>query len=110
MSDSKLIFNKINNIIKDITELGVYPPLMWVWVWDTVVSIYQEYAADSEDKEYTISDGITLEIVWDKFWLEADKNGFSLQFGIDQLNEQILDWMIDSDFIVSLDDDGWLDD
>jgi hypothetical protein len=33
-----------------------------------------------------------------------------MDLGGEIIEETIRDWMIDNDFLVSLDDDGWLDD
>ena len=59
---------------------------------------------DSGETELTEKD------VWDLFWEDADKNGFSLEYGTEDLHEAVFDWMLERDIIVVLDDDGWLDD
>ena len=39
------------------------------------------------------------EEVWQLFWEQADKNGFTLEYGTEDLDEHIRDWMIDESII-----------
>ena len=69
--------------------------------WDDVVKDgFEDYATPK---------GLELKTIWDKFWEDADKNGFSLEYGSEVLVEGINDWLIENNFLVLLDEDGWLD-
>jgi hypothetical protein len=46
-----------------------------------------------------------LEEVWEQFWTDADKNGFSLQYGTEDLYDAIRDWLIDSGIVEEVDDE-----
>ena len=94
------VYKDINHIIDQITVLPVGQPLVWVWVWDVVKSTYEDFK--SED-EFTINKDI--EEVWSLFWTGADHNGFTLEYGTEDLYEHIRDWMIDESIIVELDND-----
>jgi hypothetical protein len=50
-----------------------------------------------------------LDVVFQALWDQVDKTGFTLEYGVEDLDEAIRDWLIDNDFLVALDDDGWLD-
>ena len=37
---------------------------------------------------------MTQEEVWKLFWEQADENGFTLEYGVEDLDEHISDWLI----------------
>jgi hypothetical protein len=92
---------EINKIIDQIGNLPVFPPLVWVWTWDIVVDMHKNYGPGVDD-EFLITK--PLEDIWAMFWEQADKNGFTLEYGTEDCYEHIRDWMIDEDIMVSLDD------
>jgi hypothetical protein len=90
------IYRDINLIIDKIGELQVFPSLVWVWTWDIVRDLYRNIQAGSEE-EYCVT--MEEEEVWQLFWEQADKNGFTLEYGTEDLDEHIRDWMIDQSII-----------
>lgn len=98
-------YTEINNIIDSLQNLSVFPSLVWVWSWDVVRNIFENNQGDAPDlgEEHVPAD-ITLKQVWDKFWEDADKNGFSLEYGVETLDESIYDWMRECNFLVELDE------
>lgn len=96
---------EINNIIDSLERLSVFPSLVWLWTWDITRNIFENNQGDAPDlgEEHVPAD-ITLKQVWDKFWEDADKNGFSLEYGSEDVYEAILDWMRESEFLVELDE------
>lgn len=101
------VYTKINLIIDDLQNLGVFPSLVWVYAWDIVKDIYENHQfEDAAMNDYdVVPQGTTLKQVWDKFWEDADKNGFSLEYGAEDLNEAVRDWMIDCEFLVNIEDE-----
>ena len=99
----------INKLIKGLSELSVFPSLAWLYTWDIVKDKLDYYHGESGE-EYITNSKLTEKDVWDLFWEDADKNGFSLEYGTEDLHEAVFDWMLERDIIVVLDDDGWLDD
>jgi hypothetical protein len=89
----------LDHIIDQISKLPIGQPLVWVWVWDVVKSTYEDF---KEEDEYVVS--MDLDQVWDLFWTGADKNGFTLEYGTEDLYEHIRDWMIDESIILELDE------
>jgi len=93
---------EINNIIEQIGKLRVFPSLVWVWTWDVVVDMYNNYKPGVDD-EYVVK--MSLEEVWALFWEQADQNGFTLEYGTEDCYEHIRDWMIDEDIMVQIDEE-----
>jgi hypothetical protein len=87
-------YNDINLVIDQIGKLSVFPPLVWVWSWDVAKSILRDF---EEDLEYQVND--TEYQVFEKFYTDADQNGFTLEYGTEDLYEAIRDWMIDADIV-----------
>jgi hypothetical protein len=89
-------YNDIEDIIERISKLPIGLPLVWVYAWDVARDLYTSIQEGAED-EYCVTEDI--EDVWEMFWTDADKNGFSLQYGSEDLYEAIRDWMIDRQII-----------
>lgn len=107
------IYNELNVIVDKITNLSVFPSLLWVWTFDVLRDIYDnnryEDLAVNDYVDEVVPEGITLKQIFDKFWEDVDGIGLSMELGDEIIGETIRDWMRDNDFLVALDDDGWLD-
>ena len=108
------VYNDLNQIVDKITNLSVFPSLLWVWTFDIIRDIYDnnkyEDLAVNDYVDEAVPIGITLKQIFDKFWDDVDSIGLTMDLGDEILGESIRDWMRDNDFLVSLDDDGWLND
>jgi hypothetical protein len=100
-------FNQMLEINRLLGEVAVFPSLMWTWAFDVIKDIYDNY--QDLDDDYQIVPETTLKQIWDKFWDNADKLGLNMDLGGETIQETIMDWMIENNFLVVLDDDGWLD-
>lgn len=98
----------LNKLIDGLAELSVFPSLVWLYTWDVVKDKLDTYHAESRE-EYLVNPELTEKDIFNLFWEDADKNGFSLEYGTEALHDAVFDWMLDRDIIVVLDDDGWLD-
>lgn len=103
-------FEQLNDIVNRIGVMNVFPSLVWVWCWDVLRNIYEDLELPVEWEDEYIKEGVTLKTIFDKFWDDVDTLGINMDLGGEIIEETIRDWMIDNDFLVSLDDDGWLDD
>ncbi len=107
------IYKELNEIVDKITTLPVFPSLLWVWTFDVLRNIYEnnrfEDLAVNDYVDEAVPSGITLKQIFDKFWEDVDGIGLSMDLGDEIIDETIRDWMRDNDFLVALDDDGWLD-
>jgi len=90
----KDIYKDINEIIDKIGELPVFPSLVWVWTWDVCRSMLEDFRSDP-DYRVNMDD----EEVWEKFWEDADKNAFTLEYGTETCSESISDWLMDIEAI-----------
>ena len=108
------IYKELNEIVDKITTLPVFPSLLWVWTFDVLRNIYEnnryEDLAVNDYVDEAVPAGVTLKQIFDKFWEDVDGIGLSMDLGDEIIDETIRDWMRDNDFLVALDDDGWLDD
>ena len=95
-------FKDINLIIDKIGELRVFPPLVWVWTWDVAITILKDIREGGEP-EYNVS--MDEEEMWELFYTQADSNGFTLEYGTEDLYEAVRDWMIDQGIIEEYDGD-----
>jgi hypothetical protein len=92
----KDIYKDITLIVDKIGELGVFPPLVWVWTWDVAITILKDIR-EGGDPDYCVT--MDEEEMWELFFTQADKNGFSLEYGTEDLYEAVRDWMIDEEII-----------
>ena len=102
---------EINNMLGQVT---VFPSLMWTWAFDVLKDIYDNNQfkdlAVNDYVDEAVPEGITFKQIWDKFWDDADSLGLNMDLGGETIEEVIRDWMRENDFLVALDQDGWLDD
>ena len=104
------VYNQLNEIIDKLEKIPVFPSLLWTWTFDILRNTYENCKEGGEWNDEAIRDGVTLKQIFDKFWEDVDTLGFTMDHGDEILGECIRDWMRDNDFLVALDDDGWLDD
>jgi hypothetical protein len=93
-------YDSLTNIIKQVTDLGVFPSLVWVWAWDVALSTLSDFESDEEFKV-----NMTEREMFERFWDGAEKNGFTLEYGTDILYEAIRDWMVDENIVTSLEEE-----
>jgi hypothetical protein len=102
------VYRDLNEIIDRVTKLPVFPSLMWVWAFDIMKEIFDNYQIkDLAVNDYVdegVPEGITLKQIFDKFWADVDGFGLSMDSGGDIIEETIRDWMRDNDFLVSLEE------
>jgi len=99
---------QLDQIVDTLNSMDVAMSLIWLWAWDLIRDKYKSNEFITEDSEYTVTSGTTLDIIWDKLW-ENPPGDFTLEFGAEAMDEAVMDWMIDNNFLAILEDDGWLD-
>jgi hypothetical protein len=80
--------------ILDSTDLGL--SMVWLWTWSTINNILDD-------------DNYQAKVTQDEMWghlCEAVESGqgFSLEYGAEQHQEEVLDWMMNRDYIVDPED------
>lgn len=107
------VFKDLNEIVDRLQAIPVFPSLLWVWTFDVIRDIFEnnQYKdlAVNDYVDEAVPEGITLKQIFDKFWDDVDTLGFTMDHGGEVLEEVIRDWMRENDFLVALDDDGWLE-
>jgi len=103
------VYNQLNEIIDKLQNIPVFPSLMWVWAFDVIKEIFDNYQiihlAANDYVDEAVPAGITLKQIFDKFWEDVDGFGLSMDSGGDIIEETIRDWMRDNDFLVSLEEE-----
>jgi hypothetical protein len=92
------VHTTLKDMYKQLTELEVFPSLVWTWTYDIIKS----FEGDSDYKF------LMQEEQWfDLLWNNVDKANFSLTYGDEQIYEDIRDWLLDNDVMVDvLEDNG----
>ena len=87
-SDDKDKLNQCLEIL-DTTDLGL--SLVWLWTWSTITNILK-------DDEWIAH--ATPDLMWGHL-CEAVENGagFSLEYGAEQHQEDVIEWMLNRDYI-----------
>jgi hypothetical protein len=99
---------QLDQIVNQLNNMPIGMSLVWLWAWDLIRDKYKEYEFADEWNGYIITSGTTLDTIWEKLWANPPSD-FTLEYGAEQMDEAVLDWMIDNEFLAVLEDDGWLD-
>lgn len=94
------VYKDLTEIIDKIGNVNAFPPLVWVWTWDLALSTLRDF---KEDEEFIVN--MDEKQMFELFWEQADKNGFSLEYGTEDLYEAVRDWMIDQGVVAYLEEE-----
>lgn len=89
------VYTKLSNILSDISNLPVYPPLIWVWAWDIVKNRIEDYRPEMEE-EHIINPALTDLDIFKLFYNQAGDNSFTLEYGTEYLDDAISNWLYKS--------------
>jgi hypothetical protein len=88
--------DKLNECISilESTDLGL--SLVWLWTWDVI-----KY--NMQDSEYECK--VTEDEMWAHLCARVESgNGFSLEYGAEQIQEDIRDWMFEEGYLLDPED------
>ena len=106
------VYNDLIEVIDKLDSIPVFPSLVWTWSLSIIKYIYDnnkyEDLATNDYVDEAVPTGVTLKQIWDKFWDDVDGLGINMDLGGEIIEEVIRDWMRENDFLVALDEDGWL--
>jgi len=98
------VFNELMEISIHLSQLNVFPSLLWAWTFDIIKDIFDNNQYDhitiNDYIEEAVPSGITLKEIFDKFWEDVDTLGFSMNHGDEILEEVIRDWMHQNNFLM----------
>ena len=84
--------DKLNECLKilDTTDLGL--SMVWLWTWSTIKNIL-------DDETYNAK--VTQDDMWGHLCEAVEAgHGFSLEYGAEQHQDDVLEWMMNRDYIV----------
>ncbi len=106
------VFDNLNEVVDKLDSIPVFPSLLWTWCFSIIRDIYQNHYYDllavNDYVDEAVPTGTTLKQIFNKFWEDVDGLGITMDHGGEIVEEVIRDWMRENDFLVSLDEDGWL--
>ena len=87
-------YNNLLEIIDKLTNLDVFPSLLWAWTFDVIKDIFDNnQISDDPFVDEIIADGVTLKQIFDKFWEDVDSLGLTMDHGGEIIEETVRDWM-----------------
>jgi hypothetical protein len=96
---SKRTRMQLDQMISTLESMEVSFSLTWLYVWDVMKYRYGSMSEDNgfhkANPEFTIDD------VWNALWRDPR---FTLEYGIEQLYDEISDWLIEKGFILDDED------
>lgn len=100
---------QLDQMVDHLNNMPIGASLVWLWSWDLIRDKYNTYKDIHDFDDYVITEGTTLDTIWEKLWANPPSE-FTLEYGAEFMDEAIIDWMIDNEFLAILEDDGWLED
>ena len=98
------VFNELMEINIHLSELPVFPSLLWAWTFDVIKDIYDNNQYDhitiNDYIEEAVPSSITLKDIFDKFWEDVDTLGFTMDHGGGVLEGVIREWMHENNFLM----------
>ena len=89
----------LDQMIDKLSSMPIGVPLVWLYVWDVIKSSYDVM---SHDEGYTMANpNKSLDDVWDLLWSSPV---FTLEYGVEQLDDEIRDWLIHNEFIIDVEE------
>ena len=87
---------KLNEMILMCSELSVGLSMVWLWTWSTIKDYY-------DDEDLIVKDEDT---VFAALWFAVrDGRGFSLEYGAENHEEEVREWMFDQELMVLAEDE-----
>jgi hypothetical protein len=107
------IFNRLVSINEQITNLGVFPALGWVWCFDIIKDIFdnnhEDDIAEGDIIDEVVPSGTTLKEIFEAFYRDIDTLGLEMDHGGEIIEEVIRDWMNGNGFLMYIEEED-LDD
>ena len=100
---------QLDQMVDHLNNMPIGASLVWLWSWDLIRDKYNTYKDIHDFDDYVITEGTTLDTIWEKLWANPPSE-FTLEYGAEFMDEAIIDWMIDNEFLAILEDDEWLED
>ena len=87
---------QLNHMISLLDDMSVGLSLVWLWTWSTIKNYF-------DDEDLIVKDEDT---VFAALWQAvADGHGFSLEYGAEQHEEEVRDWMFENELMSLVEDE-----
>jgi hypothetical protein len=87
---------QLNNIINLLDDVNVGLSMVWLWTWSTIKDYYN-------DTDLVVTDE---ETVFKALWQAVSEGrGFSLEYGAEQHEEEVRDWMFENNLMTIAEDE-----
>ena len=88
--DQRKTYLALQDTAKSVSKIPLSLPLVWVYVWVVILGFKDdtELIVNATDKE-----------IFDALYRDADKQGFSLEYGAEHLEEHLREWMVEADLM-----------
>ena len=75
-------FDQLVSIVDQISKVEAFPSLGWVWCFDVIKDIFDNSQfQDATVTDYDcIAEGVTLKQIFDKFWIDSDSLGLTMDY------------------------------
>lgn len=88
---------QLDQMSNQLSNMDIGLPLVWLYVWDVIKSTYEEMGLD--EGYYEKNPNLSIDDVWNAQW---ESPIGSLEFGVEALDEEIREWLIKHEFILSI--------
>lgn len=92
---SQRVRMQLDQMISTLNSIDVSFSLTWLYVWD--IMRYKYEIMSDDDGFHKANPKFTIDDVWNALWLDPR---FTLEYGVEQLDDEISDWLIANDFII----------
>ena len=84
--------DKLNKCLEILDTTDLKHSLVWLWTWSTI-----KQTLESNDWEPQV----TEDQMWDNLCEAVSAGqGFSLEYGAEQHHDEVIEWMLDRDYIM----------
>jgi hypothetical protein len=102
LENSAKVKKSLDELIVKLNSVPVpHSAYVWLYVWDLICEICSGNQTYSEI--FAMKQGVDVETIWNKLyetWNEPPLNEPTLEYGFPSLDEQVIDWLLDNDFII----------
>jgi len=88
--DQRKAYLALQDTAKAVSKIPLGLPLIWVYVWVVILGFKDdtELIVNATDKE-----------IFAALYRDADKEGFTIEYGSESLVEHLREWMVESDLM-----------
>ena len=102
LENSAKVKESLDELIVKLNSVPVpHSAYVWLYIWDLICEICSGNQTYTEI--FAMKKGVDIEMIWNKLyetWNEPPLNEPTLEYGFPSLDEQVIDWLLDNEFII----------